>query len=59
MRYEIKRIRELEKSLRSNNNADFMDEYIFLHAKLHRPFPKDFAVEDEWDISHNIRRKES
>jgi len=49
MRQEIKRIRELEKSLRSNNNADMQDEYLFLHAKFHRPFPKDFIIEDEFE----------
>ncbi len=49
MRWEIKRIRELEKSLRANNNADMLDEYIFLHVKLHRPFPKDFELEDEYE----------
>lgn len=49
MRKEIHRIRELEKSLRSNGNADMQDEYIFLHAKLHRSLPKDFVIEDEYD----------
>jgi len=49
MRWEIKKIRELEKSLRANNNADFMDEYLYLHAVLHRPFPKDFIMEDEFE----------
>ena len=49
MRYEIKRIRELERSLRSNGNADMEDEYRFLHAKLHRPFPKDYQPEDEFE----------
>ena len=49
MRWEIKRIRALEKTLRANNNAGFMDEYIFLHAKLHRPLPKDFEIEDEFE----------
>ena len=50
MRVEIKRIRELEKSLRANNNAEMMDEYLFLHAKLHRPFPKDFEIEDAYEV---------
>lgn len=49
MRYEIKRIRHLEKSLRSNNNSDFQDEYLFLHARLHRPLPKDFVIEDDFE----------
>jgi hypothetical protein len=48
MRWEIKRIRKLEKALRSNGDADFQDEYLFLHAKLHRPLPKDFIIEDDW-----------
>lgn len=54
MRWEIKRIRVLEKALRSNGDADFQDEYLFLHAKLHRPFPKDFIIEDAYDNSKKI-----
>jgi len=49
LRQEIKRIRQLEKHLRSNGDADFQDEYVFLHVKLHRPFPKDFIIEDEFE----------
>lgn len=56
MRWEIKRIRELERTLRANNNADFEEEYVFLHAKLHRPFPKDFLIEDPYDSSIVIRK---
>lgn len=57
MRWEIKRIRELERTLRANNNADFEEEYVFLHAKLHRPFPKDFLIEDPYDNSTTISKR--
>lgn len=50
MRWEIKRIRELEKTLRANNNDDFEREYVHLHIKLHRPFPKDYqGMEDQYE----------
>ena len=51
MRKEIKRIRELENSLRSNNNPDFLEEYIYLHQKTGRKLPKDFLPEDPFDNS--------